>query len=42
MLERVLSKTRPAFLPPKSRDEDQKHLADWEKMMKRSRAAGTL
>jgi hypothetical protein len=41
MLEKVISKTRPSFLPPKSRDEDQKHLADWEKMMKRSRAAGT-
>jgi hypothetical protein len=42
MLERVVSKTRPSFLPPKSKDEDNKHLADWEKMMKRSRAAGTL
>ena len=40
VLERVISKTRPSFLPPKSRDEDQKHLSDWEKMMKRSRAAG--
>lgn len=39
VFERVVSKTRPSFLPPKSRDEDQKHLADWEKMMKRSRAA---
>jgi hypothetical protein len=39
-LEKVVSKTRPSFLPPKSRDEDQKHLADWERMMKRSRAAG--
>jgi hypothetical protein len=41
VFERVVSKTRPSFLPPKSRDEDQKHMADWEKMMKRSRAAGT-
>jgi TBC1 domain family member 14 len=41
VFERVVSKTRPSFLPPKSRDEDQKHLADWERMMKRSRAAGT-
>ena len=41
IFERVVSKTRPSFLPPKSRDEDQKHLADWERMMKRSRAAGT-
>jgi TBC1 domain family member 14 len=41
IFERVVSKTRPSFLPPKSRDEDQKHLADWERMMERSRAAGT-
>ncbi|KAH9081737.1 rab-GTPase-TBC domain-containing protein [Lactarius deliciosus] len=38
-LEKVISKTRPPFLPPKSRDEDQKHLSDWGKMMERSRAA---
>ncbi|KAH9044572.1 rab-GTPase-TBC domain-containing protein [Lactarius pseudohatsudake] len=38
-LEKVVSKTRPPFLPPKSRDEDQKHLSDWEKMMERSRTA---
>ncbi|KAH8997383.1 rab-GTPase-TBC domain-containing protein [Lactarius akahatsu] len=38
-LEKVISKTRPPFLPPKSRVEDQKHLSDWEKMMERSRAA---
>lgn len=41
IFERVVSKTRPSFLPPKSRDEDDKHLADWERMMKRSKAAGT-
>jgi hypothetical protein len=40
VFERVVSKTRPPFLPPKSKHEDQKHMADWEKMMKRSRAAG--
>lgn len=38
--QKVLSKTRPHFLPPKSREEDRKHLADWETMMKQSRAAG--
>ncbi|KAH9947099.1 RabGAP/TBC [Amylocystis lapponica] len=38
-LDKVVSKTRPSFLPPKSRVEDQKHMADWEIMMKRSRAA---
>ncbi|KAH8120083.1 RabGAP/TBC [Phellopilus nigrolimitatus] len=37
--EKVLSKTRPTFLPPKARQEDMKHLADWETMMKQSRAA---
>lgn len=39
-LDKVVSKTRPHFLPPKPRTEDRKHLADWEKMMKQSRAAG--
>ncbi|KAI9512492.1 rab-GTPase-TBC domain-containing protein [Russula earlei] len=39
VFERVISKTRPSFLPPKSKNEDQKHMADWENMMKRSRAA---
>lgn len=39
MFERVVSKTRPTFLPPKSREEDKKHMADWEKMMRRSRVA---
>ncbi|KAG0707449.1 rab-GTPase-TBC domain-containing protein [Suillus ampliporus] len=37
--QKVMSKTRPHFLPPKSRQEDQKHMADWEVMMKQSRAA---
>lgn len=38
--QKVMSKTRPHFLPPKSRQEDKKHMADWEAMMKQSRAAG--
>ncbi|EMD41842.1 hypothetical protein CERSUDRAFT_79464 [Gelatoporia subvermispora B] len=38
-LDKVVSKTRPSFLPPKDRLEDRKHMADWEKMMKYSRAA---
>jgi hypothetical protein len=38
--QKVMSKTRPYFLPPKSRQEDRKHMADWEAMMKQSRAAG--
>lgn len=41
ILEKVRSKTRPSFLPPKSRKEDDKHMADWESMMKLSRVAGT-
>lgn len=40
MLDKVVSKTRPSFLPPKPREEDMKHMADWETMMKRSRVAG--
>lgn len=39
-LEKVRSKTRPSFLPPKPRQEDDKHMADWQSMMKLSRAAG--
>ncbi|KAL0951578.1 hypothetical protein HGRIS_008260 [Hohenbuehelia grisea] len=39
MFEKVRSKTRPTFLPPKNRTEDRKHMADWESMMKQSRAA---
>ncbi|KAI0334373.1 RabGAP/TBC [Cubamyces sp. BRFM 1775] len=39
MLDKVISKTRPPYLPPKPRTEDRKHQQDWEEMMKRSRAA---
>ncbi|TFK30928.1 RabGAP/TBC [Coprinopsis marcescibilis] len=35
--EKVRSRTRPTFLPPKSRKEDDKHLTDWQNMMKQSR-----
>ncbi|KAF9245818.1 rab-GTPase-TBC domain-containing protein [Melanogaster broomeanus] len=37
--QKVMSKTRPHFLPPKTRQEDQKHLADWETMMRQSHMA---
>ncbi|KAL1741191.1 rab-GTPase-TBC domain-containing protein [Schizophyllum fasciatum] len=37
--EKVRSRTRPAFLPPKPRQEDDKHLADWQAMMRLSRQA---
>lgn len=40
MFQKVVSKTRPHFLPPKSRQEDLKHIADWEAMMKQSQVAG--
>lgn len=39
-LEKVLSRTRPSHLPPKNKEEDNKHLKDWEDMMHNSRAAG--
>ena len=38
--EKVRSKTRPNFLPPKPRHEDDKHMSDWESMMQQSRVAG--
>lgn len=41
MFEKVRSKTRPMFLPPKPKDEDEKHLADWERMMEHSRHTGS-
>jgi hypothetical protein len=39
-LDKVISRTRPTFLPPKPKTEDLKHLADWEAMMKQSRVVG--
>lgn len=42
VFEQVRSKTRPSHLPPKAKQEDIKHLADWEHMMKQSRIAGKL
>lgn len=38
--EKVRSKTRPNFLPPKPRQEDDKHMSDWKSMMELSRTAG--
>ncbi|KAJ7070893.1 rab-GTPase-TBC domain-containing protein, partial [Mycena amicta] len=38
-LEKVRSRTRPSHLPPKARAEDQKHLSEWQTIMKQSRAA---
>jgi TBC1 domain family member 14 len=42
ILEQVISKTRPSHLPPKAKSEDLKHIADWEAMMRQSRAIGDL
>ncbi|KAG8902673.1 hypothetical protein FRC00_000628, partial [Tulasnella sp. 408] len=35
----VVSKTRPSHLPPKSKEEDLKHMKVWEEMMQKSRLA---
>ncbi|KAG9019120.1 hypothetical protein FRB90_006188 [Tulasnella sp. 427] len=35
----VISKTRPSHLPPKSKEEDLKHMKVWEEMMQKSRLA---
>lgn len=37
LADKLLSKTRPAHLPPKPRSEDLKHQREFEEMMKRSR-----
>ena len=39
IIRKAMSKTRPSYLPPKSLEEDLKHMKDWEAMMKRSREA---
>ncbi|KAG8693687.1 hypothetical protein FRC08_008966, partial [Ceratobasidium sp. 394] len=39
MLEQVISKTRPTYLPPKNKQEDVKHLKEYAEMMEKSRAA---
>lgn len=31
--EKVLTRTRPSWLPPKSQKEEKKHLKEWERMM---------
>ena len=39
--ERVLSRTRPSWLPPKSRKEEKRHLKQYQKIMLLSVEAGT-
>ena len=41
VFQKVVSKTRPPYLPPKEKAEDIKHNKEWEQMMHQSRAAGT-
>lgn len=40
--EKVLSRTRPSWLPPKDQKEEKKHLKEYKKMMAMSREAGML
>lgn len=40
--EKVLSRTRPSWLPPKSRKEEKKHLKEYQLMMELSLEAGTV
>lgn len=39
--EKVLSRTRPSWLPPKDPKEEQKHLKEYKKMMAHAREAGS-
>ena len=38
--EKVLSRTRPSWLPPKSQKEEKKHLKEYQRMMESSLEAG--
>ena len=40
--EKVLSRTRPSWLPPKDRKEERKHLKEYQRMMTQSVEAGKL
>lgn len=40
--EKVLSRTRPSWLPPKDRKEERKHLKEYQRMMALSVEAGKL
>jgi TBC1 domain family member 14 len=39
--EAVLSRTRPSHLPPKSKEEEERHLKQYQKMMVAAQEAGT-
>lgn len=38
--EKVLTRTRPSWLPPKDRKEEKRHLKEWKRMMEKSAEAG--
>jgi len=38
--EKVLSRTRPSWLPPKSQKEEKKHLKEYQRMMELSLESG--
>jgi hypothetical protein len=38
--EKVLSRTRPSWLPPKDKEEEKRHLKEYKRMMEQSREAG--
>lgn len=38
--EKVLSRTRPSWLPPKDQKEEKKHLKEYQRMMESSLEAG--
>ena len=40
--EKVLSRTRPSWLPPKSQKEEKKHLKEYQRMMEASLEAGKV
>lgn len=40
--QKVLSRTRPSWLPPKNPKEEKKHLKEYQRMMEMSQAAGKL
>lgn len=40
--EKVLSRTRPSWLPPKSQKEERKHLKEYQRMMAVAQENGTI
>lgn len=40
--EKVLTRTRPSWLPPKDQKEEKKHLKEYKQMMAQSREAGKI